>query len=526
MDSDPPDDGQPPSGSSTTPPQWGGSGLLEEVLSTTSRSVEEGLGRLTPFLTERSPEKALRLFLGLGNPEAKVSRRELRRTLGHGIVLLDRILNAATNAILHHPRFQALEASWRGLDLLVERGTECETDLLYHEKEFHGQPIQIRVLDVSWKELMRDFQRAGDPEQSQLFRHVYEGEFGLPGGMPFAVMLGDYPIENRPDHLSTLGDIARVAAAAFCPFVASADPSLLGVDHFDELDRALRLRSGFSGAEFIAWNSLRKQEDSRFVGLTLPRTLLRAPHRDTYERIDGFPFREDLTPGNSKGYLFGNAVWSFGSILLRAFAECGWLAGIRGVELDVDGGGLVDDLPRVDFRTDTFGVAPRPSTDVLITDSMEKVLADLGFIPLCDCTNTPFSAFYSNQSIQLPKVYDDPVASVNARLSGMLQYMFCVSRFAHYIKVIGRDKVGSFQTADECERYLQDWLISYSIDSADADSETMAKSPLREGRVRVRELPGKPGNFACEVHLRPHFQLDQLTSSVRLLTELAPALRV
>jgi type VI secretion system ImpC/EvpB family protein len=369
--------------------------------------------------------------------------------------------------------------------------------------------------------------RAIEFDQSQLFRKVYGEEFGTPGGEPFGVLLGDYEVRHRvgPDHptddIRALESIAQVAAGAFAPFIAAADPALLGLDHFTELERTLDLSRTFEQLEYLKWKAFRDSEDARFVGLTLPRVLMRLPYADDGSRADGFRFHEEVEAPDRSQYLWGNAVYAFGTVLVRSFYESGWLAGIRGVERDVLGGGLVTGLPAHSFSTDKTGIAPKCSTDAIITDAQEQELGELGFIPLCHCLDTEYAAFYGNQSVQKPKQYDELPATVNAKMSAMLQYMLCVSRFAHYIKVIARDKIGSLRGAKECEEYLHNWLMNYTTSNDDDDMATKASYPLREGRVQIRD-GAKPGSYVCVVHLRPHFQLDQMVSAVRLTTELSP----
>jgi type VI secretion system protein ImpD len=311
-----------------------------------------------------------------------------------------------------------------------------------------------------------------------------------------------------------------VAAAAFAPFVAAADPALLGLDSFIDLERPIDLSRTFAQAEFTAWNALRDHPDSRFVGLCLPRILMRAPWRSDPGRADGFCFEEDVSARDRSGYLFGNAVWAFASVVIRAMGEWGWPAAIRGVERDRVTGGLVDDLVAEPVATDSRPVVFKPSPEIVITDALEKELSDLGLIPLCHCHGTDAAAFYTNSSLQRPHAYDDATATANAKLSSLLQYMLAVSRFAHYLKVLARDRIGSFRTADEWQRILDDWLKNYTTGNPDVAPEVLARYPLREASARVSEIAGKPGAYHCVIYLSPHFQLDQMASSIRLETEL------
>ena len=319
--------------------------------------------------------------------------------------------------------------------------------------------------------------------------------------------------------MEAIESLSHVAAAAFAPMVMGADSALFGLDQFAGLGPPVNLPRIFQQTEYLKWRAFRDTEDARFIGLVMPRVLMRTPHRGLGARVDGFRFREEVAGPDSGRYLWGKAIYALGSVLVREFSESGWLASIQGVERGVESGGLDTGLPQHDIATDAPGVASRISTDVLITDADEKMLGELGFMPLSHCKDTPWGAFYGSASVQKPKHYDEVSATVNARLSSMLQYMFCVSRFAHYLKVIGRDRIGSFATAEEVENTLQRWLIGYTIDDDEASTQAKAKAPLREGRVEVRELPGKPGKYYCVMHLRPHFQLDQVVTAVKLVTE-------
>jgi type VI secretion system protein ImpD len=471
---------------------------------------------LEQFLRERSPGKALARWLGTTAGNGSLTKAQVARRLSRDIARLDALLNAQVNAILHHPQLQRLEASWRGLHYLVRQLPE-------------GENIKVRVLNLSWRELVRDLERSLEFDQSQLFRLVYGNEFGTPGGEPFGVLLGDYEIRPRPapghptDDIAALTAISAVAAAAFAPFVAAAHPSLLDLDAFAELERPGNLAWTFEQPGHLKWRAFRRSEDARFVALTVPRVLMRLPYPDGGPRVDGFRFREEVEKPDRSQYLWGNAAYAFGAVLVRTFAASGWLATIRGVPPGGEGGGLVTGLPVPGFGTDRAGVASRCATDVIITDAQDKALGELGFLPLCHCQDTDLAAFHGSQSVQQPAPYDEPAATVNARLSAMLQYVLCVSRVAHYLKVISRDKIGSFQGPSDCEAYLRQWLSRYTNSNEKTSLEMRARYPLREARVQVRGHPDRPGHYLCVAHLRPHFQLDQMVSAVKLVTELGPS---
>lgn len=485
-------------------------GLIDSIL---EAATEEPATRLSEFLATTSSAEALRVWLrwtGWTRPiEKETDRDELVRFLARAVAQIDVLLAAQVNAVLHHPDFQRLEASWRGLYYLVEQRDD-------------GQRVKIRVLSISRRELSKDLERAIEFDQSLMFKKIYENEFGTPGGEPYGLLIGDYEFSGSAIDSHLLGQLSSIAAASFAPFVAAANPAMFGLEQFTQLERPLNLSRTFEQLDYLKWRALRDQEDSRFVALALPRVLMRLPYDDDGSRVDNFVFREDVAGPDRTKYLWGNAAYAFGAVVLRAFARSGWLADIRGVQRDVEGGGLVLGLPVHSFSTDRRGVAPKSSTEVAITDQQEQELAELGFIPLCHCHGTENSAFYASPSIQKSKRYDDMAATLNARISAMLPYMLCASRFAHYLKVIARDKIGSFSEASECEAYLHQWLQQYVTSDAEASPQVKAELPLREARVRVVPHPGRPGSYLCTAHLWPHFELDELTASVKISTELTP----
>lgn len=467
---------------------------------------------LQQFLGAPLPE-ALALWLRWKAPAGLPRDREqLLRMLARDIAGIDALLSEQVDAILHHPEFQRLEASWRGLRSLVEQ----------IDPEEHN--VRIRVLSVSWAELARDLERAGEFDQSQLFRKVYSAEFDMPGGTPYGLLLGDYEIRHTVspegvNDLRVLERIAEVAAAAWAPFIAAAHPALLGLDSFADLQFPLNLPRTFEQLEYLKWRAFRDSEDSRFVGLVIPRVLRRLPYDDDGSRCDGFRYREDVAGPDARKYLWGTAVYAFGAVVVRSFAHSGWLASIRGVQRGIEGGGLVTGLPVHWFSTHRPGLVPKPPTDVIIHDRQEPELSELGFIPLCACPDTPYAAFYAAHAVQKPRKYSDSAATLNAKVSAMLPYLLCASRFAHYIKVMLRDKVGTFAEPEECEDFLHQWIHQYVTADPEASPEVKARLPLREARIQVRPNPAKPGTFRCVAHLWPHYELDELTTTLRVATE-------
>ncbi len=437
--------------------------------------------------------------------------RHVLAALNRQVAAIDRTITEQVNAILHHPTFQRLEASWRGLAFLTRR-------------ELHeGPAVKVKVLDLSWLELARDLDRAIDFDQSDFFRKVYEGEFGSPGGEPFGALIGDYEVQLRPrsgspyDDIDVLKQITGVAAAAFCPFFANVSPDFFGIDDFVGLQQTLDHAQHLKGN--MSWESLRDHEDARFVGLVLPRVLMRLPYRADSGRVDGCVFAEDVSGPDHRNYLWGGAAFALGSVILRAVENAAWPANIRGVQRGVLGGGLVTGLVADEPGTDSRGVAYKYVTDVFITDRLEKELGELGFIPLAHCYDSPHAAFYSVPSVQKPLVMDRATATANARISSLIPYMLCVSRFAHYIKVMARDRVGAV-SPDQLESVLQEWLMRYVVNDDHATAETKARNPLREAKVQVLPKPGASGSYRCVIHLVPHYELDDMTVKVRLTTDL------
>ena len=378
--------------------------------------------------------------------------------------------------------------------------------------------LKLRVLNISKKELGKDLEKAAEFDQSALFKKVYEEEYGTFGGAPYGALVGDYEFGRNPQDIALLEKISNVAAAAHAPFLAAADPGIMGLESFTDLPNPRDLAKKFETPDYIKWKSFRESEDSRYVGLALPRVLIRLPYGPDTVPIETFNFKEDVDGTDHSKYLWSNAAYAMATRLTESFAKYGWCATIRGVE----GGGKVEGLPTHTFNTDEGEIAMKCPTEIAITDRREKELSDLGFMPLVHCKGTDYAAFFGAQSCQKSKKYDTNAANANARLSTQLQYMFAMSRFAHYLKAIMRDKIGSFMTRKECEVYLNRWISNYVVSSEDAGMELKAKHPLKEARVEVAEIPGKPGCYRAVCFLKPHFQLDELTISLRLVAELPP----
>jgi len=424
------------------------------------------------------------------------------------VAQIDHLLSIQLNQILHHPKFQQLEGTWRGIRYVLEN-SETSANL------------KIKVFNASKKEILRDLQRVPEFDQSQMFKKVYEHEFGVYGGEPFACLVGDYQFGRGSEDIEFLERMSTVAAAAHAPFIAGGSPELLNMDSFTQMDAPRDLAKVFDTTEYARWKGFRMSEDSRYMCLTMPRVLMRVPYGNETKPVDSFHYEEGVTGNDHSEYLWGNAAYALGARITNAFSKYGWCAAIRGVE----GGGLVDSLPTHTFRTEEGDVALKCPTESLITDRREKELADLGFAPLVHCKGTDYAAFFSVQTCQKPRLYDTEEANANARLSAQLPYIMAVSRFAHYLKAMMRDKVGSFTSKKDCEVFLNRWISNYVTQDDMASHAVKAQYPLREARVEVVENKSKPGVFRAIAFLRPHFQLDELNVSLRLVAELPKSVR-
>jgi type VI secretion system protein ImpC len=422
------------------------------------------------------------------------------------IAQIDHLLSLQLNQVLHHPKFQKLEATWRGINYLLENS---ET----------GVNLKLKVFNATKKEILRDLQRVPEFDQSQMFKKVYEQEFGVFGGEPFACLLGDYEFGKGPEDIEFLERMSQVSAAAHAPLLSAASADLMNLESFTQLDSPRDLAKIFDTTEYARWKGFRQSEDSRYVCLTLPHILMRVPYGKDNKTVDGFDYEEAVKGDEHSQYLWGNAAYALGARITGAFARYGWCAAIRGVE----GGGLVEGLPSHTFRTEEGDVALKCPTETIITDRREKELADLGFASLVHCKG--YAAFFSAQTCQKPKIYDKEQANANARLSAQLPYMLAVSRFAHYLKSMMRDKIGSFTSRKECEVFLNNWIVNYVTEDDTASHEVKARYPLREARIEVTDDKSKPGVFKAVAFLRPHFQLEELSVSLRLVAELPKSTR-
>jgi len=464
--------------------------------------VEEGRMARDPVAKERG-KNLIREFVSQVLEGTITVSKDAEAMINARIAQIDHLVSLQLNAVLHHPDFQKLEGSWRGLKYLLD---QSET----------SDKLKIKMLNVNKKELLRDLQRAPEFDQSALFKKVYEEEFGVFGGAPFGALIGDYEFGRGPEEIELLEKIAQVASAAHAPFLSAASPEMVNLDSFTAIDAPRDMAKIFDSSEYAKWKSFRQSEDSRYVGLCLPHVLMRLPYGKNGASVEAFNYEEGVDGTDHTKYLWGNAAYALGARLTNAFANYGWCASIRGVE----SGGLVEGLPTHTFTTDSGDVALKCPTEAPITDRREKELADLGFVPLVHCKGTDYAAFFSVQSCQKSKMYDKEAANASARLSTQLPYILAMSRFAHYLKAMMRDKIGSFMSRKDCQDFLNQWILQYVVGNDDVSAEIKARRPLREAKIEVVEVAGKPGAYRAVAFLKPHFQLDELTISLRLVADL------
>jgi type VI secretion system protein ImpC len=429
--------------------------------------------------------------------------KDTDKMINDRIAHLDTLISKQLNEVLHAEEFQKLEASWRGLKYLVQ---QTETSI----------SLKIKLMNASKKDLFNDLDKAVEFDQSALFKKIYEEEYGTLGGSPFGVLIGDYEFGRTPQDVSLLEKMSGVAATSHAPFISAAAPSLFNFESYTELSGPRDLEKIFDNDAYLKWNMFRKSDDARYVGLCLPHVLTRLPYGEKTTPVEEFNFEEDVDGRDHKKYLWSNAAYAFGARLTDAFARHEWCAAIRGVE----GGGLVEGLPTHTFETDDGDIATKCPTEIAITDRRENELAKLGFIPISYYKGTDTAVFMGAQSTQKPQLYLNDDANANSRLSTQLQYIFACSRFAHFLKTMMRDKIGSFMSRDQCESFLNTWISHYVLLDDMAAQDLKAKFPLRDARIEVAEIAGKPGAYNAVAFLRPHFQLEALGVSLRLVAKL------
>jgi type VI secretion system protein ImpC len=485
-----------PSGATTTTEE--GASFLDQVVAATKQTEPDRAQDLVKTLMEQALSGTVTFD------------KNLTRTFDRAIAAIDRKISAQLNEIMHHEKFTKLEGSWRGLNYLV---MNSET----------GTSLKIRVLNASKRDLTRDLTKAVEFDQSQLFKKIYENEFGTPGGEPYGTLIGDYEWSNHPDDVETLRLVSNVAAGAFAPFVSGTAPQMFGFSSWTELTKPRDLAKIFETAEYAKWRSFRESEDARFVSLVMPRTLARLPYGSATKPVEEFGYEEApydengaALPMQHDHYCWMNAAYAMGARMTAAFATSGFCVAIRGAE----GGGKVEGLPTHTFVSDDGDMDNKCPTEIAITDRREFELSNQGFLPLCHYKNTDYAVFFGAQTVQKPKKYDRPEATANAAISARLPYIMASSRFAHYLKVMARDKIGSFMEATDCEAWLNRWINNYVNSNENAGQESKARYPLREALVEVKEIPGKPGSYNAVAYLRPWLQMEELTTSLRMVARI------
>ncbi|MDH2432926.1 type VI secretion system contractile sheath large subunit [Pokkaliibacter sp. MBI-7] len=474
-------------------------GILEQAIKATKQTEASRAEELIRTLTEEALKGTL------------TWSRNLSVTFNEAIARIDQLISEQLSEIMHHDKFQKLEGSWRGLSYLVNNSDTSHT-------------LKIRMLSLSKKELHRDLTKAVDFDQSNIFKKVYEAEFGTPGGEPYGALIGDYEFTNHPEDIETLGLISNVAAAGFSPFISAASPALFGFDDWRELSKPRDLEKIFESFEYTKWRGFRESDDSRFVTLTMPRVLARLPYGQQTRAVEEFRYEEfpldDRTQyaltADHEHYCWMNAAYVMGTRLTEAFSKYGFCTAIRGAE----GGGRVDNLPSHIFISDDGDPDLKCPTEIGITDRREAELGKMGFLPLCHYKNTDYAVFFGGQTCQKPAKFDNPDATANAAISARLPYMMATSRFAHYLKVMARDKIGSYMEASDVEAWLNRWILSYVNASEGGGQEIRAKYPLADAKVKVKEIPGQPGAYNAIAWLRPWLQMEELTTSLRLVAKI------
>ena len=477
----------------------------------TAETVNESLlDKVVAATKQTEPDRAQDMLRTLTDQALKgtvVYDRNLTITINNAISEIDRAISRQLAAIMQSPKFTKLEGTWRGLHYLVQN-SETSANL------------KIRVMNAGKREIAKDLEKAVEFDQSLLFKSIYEDEFGTPGGEPVGAIVGDYEFDSSFEDMQMLQGLSSIAAAAFAPFITAASPKMFGFEDYRQLAKPRDLEKIFESPEYIKWRSLRESDDSRFLTLALPRVLARMPYGPKTKTVDEFNY--DETGGSKTGelahdkYCWMNASYVMGARLTNAFAKNGWCTAIRGAE----NGGKVENLPTHNFVSDDGDLDLKCPTEVGITDRRDAELGKLGFLPLCHYKNTDYAVFFGAQTTHKPKIYDRPEATANAAVSARLPYMMATSRFAHYLKVMGRDKIGSFMEAEDCEAWLNRWISNYVNANDDAGEESRAKYPLREAKVTVQEIPGKPGSYNAVAWMRPWLQMEELTTSLRMVARI------
>lgn len=473
--------------------------LLDQITSAMPKAVERD-----------EAQDMVKNLIGAAMQGTLVWDKSVTKTIRKAISQIDDKMSRQLAEIMHAEQFQKLEGSWRGLNHLV---MNSET----------SKQLKLRMLNISKRELFKDLDKAVEFDQSQLFKKIYEDEFGMPGGEPYGALIGDYEVTNHPEDIDLLEKISGVCAAAHCPFISAADPALFGFESWTDLTKPRDIEKIFMGKKYTKWNSFRNSDDARYVTLVLPRVLARLPYGASTRPVEEFSYEEfeldergEAKPTSHDSYCWMNAAYVMGTNMTRASAETNWCTAIRGME----NGGKVDGLPVHNFMSDDGDVDSKCPTEIGITDRREAELSKEGFLPLCHYKNTDYSVFFGAQTCQRPVVYDNPDATANAAISARLPYIMAASRIAHFLKCIARDKIGSFMERKDMEDFLRRWIANYVLEDDSPSAEMKARYPLAEARITVEEIPGAPGSYNAVALLRPWLQLEELTTSMRMVAKL------
>jgi len=478
-----------------------------------SRSLLDEAIIATP---QTSPDRVKEMMEALADAALKgiaTWDKNVNRTLKKAIAAVDEMLSKQLAVIMHAPEFQKLEGTWRGFRYLV------------YNSETSSQ-LKIKVLNVSKQDLAKDLEKAEEFDQSQMFKKLYEDQYGMFGGEPYGALVGDYEFTNHPEDIEVLTKMAGIAAGAFCPFISAASPKMFGMKSYTELAKPRDMEQIFQSKEYTKWRSFRDFEDSRFVTLVMPRVIARDPYGANSKHVEEFNFEETEldASGQSKPvphdhYCWMNAAYAMVQRLTTAYSLYGWCTAIRGAE----GGGKVEGLPLHTFLTEDGDLDLKCPTEIALTERREGELSKLGFLPLCHYKNTDYAVFVGAQTTQKPKKYDNTNATDNAQISARLPYIMAMSRIAHFLKVIARDKIGSFMEASDCQDFMRRWIATYVNADAKPTPEMKARYPLAEARIDVHEIPGSPGSYNAVAWLRPWLQMEELSTSLRLVAKLPAA---
>ena len=473
--------------------------LLDQITSAMPKAVERD-----------EAQDMVRNLISAAMAGTLVWDKSVTKTIRQAIKQIDERMSRQLAQIMHNDQFQKLEGSWRGLHHLV---MNSET----------SKQLKLRMLNISKRELFKDLDKAVEFDQSQIFKKLYEDEFGMPGGEPFGALIGDYEMTNHPEDIDMLEKISGVCAAAHCPFISAADPALFGFEDWTDLTKPRDIEKIFMGKKYTKWNSFRNTDDSRYVTLVMPRVLARLPYGASTKPIEEFGYEEveldasgEAKKTSHRDYCWMNAAYVMGTNMTRASAETNWCTAIRGME----NGGKVDGLPVHNFLSDDGDLDSKCPTEIGITDRREAELSKEGFLPLCHYKNTDYSVFFGAQTCQRPLKYDRPEATANAAISARLPYIMAASRIAHFLKCIARDKIGSFLERKDMEDFLKRWIANYVLEDPSPSPEMKARYPLAEARITVEEIPGAPGSYNAVAMLRPWLQLEELTTSLRMVAKL------